>query len=157
MKRTKASAGAIYCRISQDRGGTELGVDRQEALCRKLAEDKGWTVAEVYVDNDLSAYSGRRRPRYEQMLTDVEAGRREAKIVREIAKRFLAGESLRSLAFELNDRQVPTCGGGPWRVTTIRSIITNPRYVGLRVHRGEIVGEASWKPILDRATHEQIR
>src|SRR5437016_10371640 len=77
MKRTKASAGAIYCRISQDRGGTELGVDRQEALCGKLAEDKGWTVAEVYVDNDLSAYSGRRRPRYEQMLADVEAGRRD--------------------------------------------------------------------------------
>ena len=28
----------------------------------------------MYCDNDLSAYSGRRRPDYERMLTDIEAG-----------------------------------------------------------------------------------
>jgi site-specific DNA recombinase len=257
MARSKAVAAAIYCRISQDRDGTELGVDRQEALCRKLATERNWQVAEVYVDNDASAFTGRRRPRYEQMLADVEAGDRdailavdqdrlvrrvgevdrlirlcektgtlmvlasgeidtttadgilkaqllavvaenesrkkservrrqrdqaaqagrpaggrrpfgyeadnitirrdEAKIVRELAKRFLAGESLRQLAFDLNDREVPTWSGAPWQVTTLRSMIANPRYAGLRTHRGEVVGDATWKPILDRATHERIR
>jgi DNA invertase Pin-like site-specific DNA recombinase len=67
------SAG-IYVRISQDRGGAGLGVERQEQECRALAQRLGWTVAEVYCDNDLSAFSGRRRPDYERMLSDIEAG-----------------------------------------------------------------------------------
>jgi DNA invertase Pin-like site-specific DNA recombinase len=35
----------------------------------------GWKVVEVYSDNDLSAFSGRRRPDYERMLADIEAGK----------------------------------------------------------------------------------
>jgi hypothetical protein len=81
----------------------------------------------------------------------------EAKIVREVARRVLGGESLRRVAFDLNAREVRTCSGNPWRVTSLRGIITNPRYAGLRVHRGEVVGDATWKPILDRASHERIR
>lgn len=65
---------AIYCRISRDRVGAGLGVDRQEQECRELAARLGLTVAAVYVDNDLSAYSGKPRPEYLRMLADVEAG-----------------------------------------------------------------------------------
>lgn len=36
-----------------------------------MVERRGWSVVGVYVDDDLSAYSGRRRPRYERMLDDV--------------------------------------------------------------------------------------
>ena len=65
------SAG-IYVRISQDREGAGLGVERQEADCRALAQQLGCTVAEVYSDNDLSAFNRRkRRAAYEQMLTDI--------------------------------------------------------------------------------------
>jgi hypothetical protein len=56
---------AIYCRISDDREGAGLGVARQEADCRERAERLGWVVAGLYVDNDLSAYSGRVRPEYD--------------------------------------------------------------------------------------------
>ena len=42
--------------------------------CRELADRLGWTVVEVYCDNDLSAYSGKRRPQYEQLLSDIESG-----------------------------------------------------------------------------------
>jgi DNA invertase Pin-like site-specific DNA recombinase len=66
---------AVYVRISQDRGGAGLGVERQEQECRALAQRLGWTVAQVYCDNDLSAYSGRRRPAYERMLADIEAAK----------------------------------------------------------------------------------
>lgn len=62
---------AIYARISRDREGAGLGVDRQEADCRALAERLGWQVVAVYVDNDISAYSGARRPQYEAMLAAV--------------------------------------------------------------------------------------
>src|SRR4051812_22506501 len=66
---------AIYCRISDDRAGRALGVARQEADCRELAARKGWAVAGLYVDNDISAADVRkRRPEYERLLGDIKAG-----------------------------------------------------------------------------------
>ncbi|GAB3039120.1 hypothetical protein GCM10011376_40450 [Nocardioides flavus (ex Wang et al. 2016)] len=65
----------IYVRISLDVAGEGLGVQRQEELCRALVERKGWTVAEVYRDNDVSASKDRERPEYARMLADIEAGR----------------------------------------------------------------------------------
>jgi DNA invertase Pin-like site-specific DNA recombinase len=64
----------IYVRISQDRTGAGLGVDRQRKDCEDLAERNGWQVVEVYIDNDVSAYSGKKRKGYEQMLGDLEQG-----------------------------------------------------------------------------------
>jgi DNA invertase Pin-like site-specific DNA recombinase len=68
----------VYCRISRARrtdGKLEtLGVDRQEPPCRALVERLGGTVAEVYVDNDESAFNGH-RPRFEDMLRDLDSGR----------------------------------------------------------------------------------
>lgn len=67
---------AIYCRISRDRTGVGLGVERQEEECRALAERLDWEVLNVFVDNDISAskYSKRRRPAYEKLLGSIEAG-----------------------------------------------------------------------------------
>lgn len=70
-----ATACAIYARISQDREGAGLGVDRQERECRELAARLGWTVAEVFTDNDLSAYSGKPRPGYRALLQAIRDGR----------------------------------------------------------------------------------
>jgi len=64
----------IYLRISQDRSGEELGVDRQREDCLKLAERRGWDVIAVFIDNDISATSGKARPQWEQMMRMVEAG-----------------------------------------------------------------------------------
>jgi DNA invertase Pin-like site-specific DNA recombinase len=70
-----AIPAAIYARISRDREGAGLGVERQEADCRELAAKLGWHVTDVYVDNDLSAYSGKPRPGYRRLLADIDAGR----------------------------------------------------------------------------------
>lgn len=72
---------AIYTRISDDRAGDAAGVRRQEADCRALAEVRGWTIAAVYVDNDLGAWGTKRRPQYRQMLADIKAGHVDAVIV----------------------------------------------------------------------------
>jgi DNA invertase Pin-like site-specific DNA recombinase len=67
---------AIYARISKDREGAGLGVERQEADCRALASTLGARIVEpVRVDNDLSAYSGKPRPGYLALLDDVRRGR----------------------------------------------------------------------------------
>ncbi|MFZ3492638.1 recombinase family protein [Streptomyces sp. 5.8] len=60
---------AIYARISQDRTGDALGVERQEAECRTLCERLGFEVGGVFRDNDLSATKrGVARPGFEALL-----------------------------------------------------------------------------------------
>lgn len=67
---------AIYCRISQDREGSEVGVENQEAAARKLARNLGVAVVRVYVDNDrgASTRSRKARPEYRAMLDAASAG-----------------------------------------------------------------------------------
>jgi DNA invertase Pin-like site-specific DNA recombinase len=65
---------AIYLRISSDPSGQQLGVSRQREDCEKLCADKGWHPIE-YMDSDVSATSGKKRPKYELMLADIRAGR----------------------------------------------------------------------------------
>jgi site-specific DNA recombinase len=76
--KTTPKAAAVYARLSLDKNDDRLGIDRQLELCRKLAREKHWTIAEEYVDNSISAFNGRHRPAYEAMLADLEHGRRDA-------------------------------------------------------------------------------
>lgn len=58
----------LYLRISQDRTGQHLGVERQEKDCRDLAKRLGLRITRVYRDNDISATNGKVRPDFEEML-----------------------------------------------------------------------------------------
>jgi DNA invertase Pin-like site-specific DNA recombinase len=71
---TRGETTAIYARISRDRSGNLLGVERQEKACRELAEVKGWAIDGLYVDDDQSAYSGKPRPEYLRLMEDVRGG-----------------------------------------------------------------------------------
>jgi site-specific DNA recombinase len=87
MAKTKSAgrqvvrSAAIYARISADVEGKSLGVQRQLEDCRKLAADRGWPVGNEYIDNDVSAFSGKPRRQYARMLADLESGTRDAVIV----------------------------------------------------------------------------
>ena len=73
---------AIYCRISLSRIGDTTKVEDQERICRGLAERRGWEVAEVYTDNSQSAWKkNRKRPAWDRMVADAEAGKVSAIIV----------------------------------------------------------------------------
>jgi site-specific DNA recombinase len=65
----------IYCRISEDREGAGLGVGDQEHDCRELADQLGLEVVAVFSDNDVSAYSSKPRPGYEDMLRLIATGK----------------------------------------------------------------------------------
>ena len=55
----------------------------------------------------------------------------EAKIVREIYQMFLDGKTIRNIAGSLTKQGVPTPRGKQvWSVSTIRSILTNEKYMG---------------------------
>lgn len=240
---------AIYTRISRDRVGAGLGVARQRADCEDLAVRNGWTVHQVYSDNDLSAYSGKPRPGYRRLLAGIAAGttdvvvawhtdrlhrstveleeyiaaceprgvptvtvkagpldlstpsgrlvarqmaavaryevehsierQRRAKLqaatdgrwkggrrpygfeadgvtvrpdeaaeVLRMSEAVLAGTSLRSLAADMNSRGLVTSTGRPWRQDSVRRVLMRARNASLMEHRAEIVGPASWPPIV---------
>lgn len=71
---------AVYARISKD-DGTALGVARQIEDCTREAERRGWTVAHIYTDNDVSASNGKVRPEFQRMMQEVDAGRLKAIVV----------------------------------------------------------------------------
>lgn len=81
----------------------------------------------------------------------------EAPIVRELAARTLAGETLYSLASWLEAQDVRTVSGKPWRLLTIRNILLSPRICGLRQHAGQIIGPAAWDPIISPEDGERLR
>ena len=62
----------IYTRISSDPSGQRAGVERQRADCEALCTARGWPIAGYFEDNDRSAYSGKKRRAYEEMLAAVE-------------------------------------------------------------------------------------
>ncbi|MCG2622703.1 recombinase family protein [Arthrobacter sp. I2-34] len=72
---------AVYVRISRDDEGTALGVARQLADCTAEAERRGWPVAQVFEDNDVSATKTKVRPEYARMLQAIEVGVIDAVIV----------------------------------------------------------------------------
>ena len=73
----------IYCRISRDWEGKQLGVERQRQDCLKIAKNRGWTVVEHYIDNDVSAAktSKKVRKEYLRLLDDIEAGKLDAVVL----------------------------------------------------------------------------
>jgi DNA invertase Pin-like site-specific DNA recombinase len=102
------SRAAIYVRISRDRVGAGLGVQRQESDCRELVEKHGLEVAGLYADNDLSASSGKRRPEYLRMLEDIAAGRVDAVVAWHTDRLHRSPTELENYITACEPRGVPT-------------------------------------------------
>ena len=234
-------------------------MQRQLVDCERLAERKGWEVAGRYVDDDVSAWSGRVRPEYSRCLDDLAAGvidgllvydldrlhrqpreleafidlcerlrltnvtsvsgeidlttpegrfqarilgavaakesddksRRtqrkheelaengklsgggsrpygyeedrltirleEAEVVRDCARRFMAGESIRAICSDLNERGIVAASGGEWAPQTLRRMLYSGRIAGQRERKGEIVSTAEWDAIVTPAESATIR
>lgn len=68
-----------YVRISEDREGAGLGVERQLEDIKALAARLGWTIVAVFDDNDVSAYNRRKvRKGYRRMLKFLAEGKATA-------------------------------------------------------------------------------
>lgn len=247
---------AVYLRVSLDATGEELAVARQREDCLAIVAARGWTVAEVYVDNSISASDAKKhRPAYERMTEDYKRGRfdalvcwdldrltrqprqledwidaaeehgllivtangeadlttdagimfagikaqvaraevrrkgarqsraqrqraqlgrppkgvrltgytlaggvipTEADVVRRIFARFVAGDTLRSIAATLTEEEVPTrTGRTRWNPSTISGILRNARYAGRSTFMGEETGTAgTWPALVTGETYD---
>jgi DNA invertase Pin-like site-specific DNA recombinase len=78
----------------------------------------------------------------------------EADVIREMARRVLAGESRRSVAASLAARGWTAPSGAPVTAERVRDWLANPRYAGL-MPDGE--SKAAWPAILEREEWEALR
>ncbi len=63
---------AVVARISKEDEGNVENVDIQIRESLGFTQDQGWTHAGTFADNNLSAYSGVRRPGYERLLVAIQ-------------------------------------------------------------------------------------
>jgi site-specific DNA recombinase len=73
-----AVRAGIYTRISYDPAGQRAGVERQRLDCEALCHSRGWEVGCYLEDNDRSAFSGKPRRAYQQLLRAIETGEIDA-------------------------------------------------------------------------------
>jgi site-specific DNA recombinase len=80
----------------------------------------------------------------------------EAQAIREAARDVLAGTSSAAIARRWNAAGLTTTQGKPWDFRRISTVLGNPTYAGLATYKGTVIGEGTWEPILDLATHEAL-
>ncbi|WP_429427715.1 recombinase family protein [Nocardia sp. GAS34] len=77
----------------------------------------------------------------------------EAAVIREMVRRILAGESMKKIALDLNDRGITTSVGARWSGEKVKRVAANPRnggyvpYLGENVARTEgpaLISESDW-------------
>lgn len=61
----------LYLRVSEDRSGEGLAVDRQREDCGKLVGSRGWGAPREFSDNDTSAAGRKKRPGFLALLQAV--------------------------------------------------------------------------------------
>jgi DNA invertase Pin-like site-specific DNA recombinase len=128
--------GRLHLAILQEVAQHELDTrhDRQTRAMQQLAESgRPWTANRPF---------GYQR----DGVTQVKA---EADLIRAAYQAVTAGESMYGIAKQWNKAGVPTTFGNTWSAASVRQVLVNPRYGGLRAHNGEIVGKATWKGVVD--------
>jgi hypothetical protein len=86
--------------------------------------------------------------------TVVEA---EARVIREVARRLLAGCSIAGEVERLNAEGIPTVSGKPWTRTTLSRMMRSGRISGRREHRGEITAAGGWPAIISPTDSDRLR
>lgn len=87
----------------------------------------------------------------------------EAQAIRQGYAAILAGESLGEVARTWNKAGLPPAQGrrdgtpGEWRRDNVRVVLLNPRNIGKRAYRGEVVADAQWPAIVDVPTYEAVK
>jgi DNA invertase Pin-like site-specific DNA recombinase len=77
-----------------------------------------------------------------------------AAVVAELTRRVAGGESLLSLARDMNGRGIPAPReGGEWIPMSVRKVVSRATNLGKRVHQGRVVGDAAWAAIVPEADY----
>jgi len=88
----------------------------------------------------------------------------ESEIVRDIYSMFLNGKAMITIAKEFNQKKVPTKRGGSWSQSTIKSILSNPLYIGKirygvnkKLKNRAFAVDGTHEPIIDEDTFNRVQ
>jgi site-specific DNA recombinase len=128
------------------------------AVARAESEHKSARLRRKHLElaerGKLSGRGGARPYGYaDDFVTVIPA---EAEVIKDLANRVLAGETIAALVRELNERGEVTSAGKQWTSVRLRSILTSGRIAGLRTHRGQVIAEAEWSAIITPAEHRRL-
>jgi DNA invertase Pin-like site-specific DNA recombinase len=128
------------------------------AVARKESDDKSRRIRRKH--EELAAAGkvsggGTRPYGYESDKRTIRPD--EAEVIRDCARRVIAGDSLRSVCIDLNGRGIATATGKQWTPQTLRRMLMSPRISGQREHRGEIVAKAEWPAIITPRQTQQLQ
>src|SRR4029450_5069126 len=129
---TPTRKAGVYVRISHDKTGEGLGVERQRVDCLELIKRNGWQFVDLYPDNDTSAWQHRKgRPQYERMIEDVKAGGITAVVAWHPDRLYRQARDLVGLVDLVHkyDLEVDTCTAGKVDLRTSAGRM-NARVVG---------------------------
>jgi DNA invertase Pin-like site-specific DNA recombinase len=86
MSETKYTAG-LYLRLSKDdeRAGESVSIENQRLLLTKYAEERGWEIREIYIDDGWSGTT-MQRPAFRRMMHDAEEKRINLIIVKDLSR-----------------------------------------------------------------------
>ncbi|MCH1867071.1 recombinase family protein [Nocardioides sp. CFH 31398] len=148
---------AIYLRQSLDKSGEGAAVDRQMAECRHLADGRGWSVGEVYRDNDASATKGP-RPGWLRLLRDLDDGAYDVLICWHTDRLY---RRLRDLAdlLEVAERRkitIATVVAGGMDLTTPSGRFVASQMASVARYEVEQKGDRQVAANLDRARRGQV-
>lgn len=83
---------------------------------------------------------------------DPELVPEEADAVRRAYADVVAGSTAHAVAMRWNRAGLRTNKGNEWRANSVKQLLLNPRYMGKRSYRGEILGDGNWPAIVDEDT-----
>ncbi|WLW38599.1 integrase [Streptomyces phage Verabelle] len=135
----------LYLRISLDKSGQELGVDRQEAQCRELCARMGWTIVAVIRDNSVSATGKKARPGFEKLV----AMKPKRIVMWSVDRLVRKGPDLERL-IEL-DVPVHSVQAGPMDLATASGRLNARLLTSVATFEGEIKAERQRAAALQRA------
>lgn len=152
------SAGRMVARIlgsvanaeSEHKGERQRAANDQKAAAGKwqtVNRPFGYTMSGEPLDPEASAFR--------QAVADVLAG----KSLNGIARRWNTAGLRTTLAgaeFTSSRTGKTTVAAGLWNNPRLRRLLLNPRYAGLRVHRGRVVGAGDWTPLIEPDAHHAL-
>lgn len=116
---------------------------RQVASNRQRAARGSWTFS--------------RRPfGYERVDGEVVLVPDEAAVLQEGYARFIGGDTYYGIAKDWNARGILSATGAQWSMTQVRDRLANPFYAGISLYKGQVMGDGSWEPVIDRATWDRF-
>lgn len=82
----------------------------------------------------------------------------EAELVRRIFSDFKQGHTLKGIATALKEEGVETRRGTQWHSSTVRTILTNPRYAGRAVYQGRATGKlGAWDGLVSEIDFDLVQ